>query len=158
MWANRWMFMPIALIGLCLAMSTITVTLAITNQSMVAEPDYYDEAIRWDERRAQFARNDQLRWRVTPELAAGRLDVSVQDKHGVRIDGAEVDIELIPALRPNDRHRLVARETAPGRYVADWPSGPPGRWEIRTRVVRGEATYTDRCERILRPVSRLGDD
>jgi len=147
------MFMPIALIAVSLTMATITVTLAVTNDAMVAEPGYYEQAVRWDEHKAQLAANGSLQWRVTPELAGGALTIRVEDKHGVPIDDALVEVELIPALDPGARVRLDAPPRPAGGYGVVWPAGPSGRWQIRTRVDRGGQIYTDHTERLLRVVA-----
>ncbi len=149
-WDTRWILMPFALIGLSLVMSSITVVLAVTNRSMIAEPGYYDDAIRWDEHRMQMAANDRLRWRVTSGLVDGRLVSVVQDKHGVPISGAFVECELVPAGVRSARRSLSLREAAPGRYEAAWPSGPTGRWDIECRVELGEVVYTDSCRRFIK--------
>jgi len=152
------MFMPIGLIAISLTMASITVTLAVTDEAMVAAPEYYDNAVRWDEHRAQLAANGALQWRVTPELRDGVLTLRVEDKHGVPITNARVRVELIPALEPGLRSSIDAVECEGGAYTLPWPAGPAGRWQILTRVEQGGTVYTDHTERLIRSRGGHADD
>lgn len=151
--ANRWMFAPVALLGLSVTIGVATVMSAVAGQSLGAEPGYAGKAASWDAVRGQRAVNDRLRWVVTPEAssrgARRTIALTVEDKHGVRIDGAAVEVECMPVRRAEERHVLRCARTADGRYEAAFESVEGGQWEFRVSVERDGQRYTDEFRRPL---------
>lgn len=151
--ANRWMFAPVALLGLSVTVAAVTVLSAVAGQSLGAEPGYSGKAASWDTVREQRAMNERLRWVVTPEASSKgshrTLALTVEDKHGVRIDGATVEVECMPVRKADERHALRCTRTADGRYEAAFESVEGGQWEFRVSVERDGQRYTDEFRRPL---------
>lgn len=153
---NRWAFAPLALLGLSAAICTTGVALALTVGD-TAEPDYYRKGAAYDDYKEQLRRNDALGWVVTSELKASaadarlaRLQLTVADKHGIRIDPAQVDVEIVPIRDATQRVTLHLDRVGEGCFAQDVPLREGGQWEFRVQVVSKGKTYTD-CFR--RPVA-----
>lgn len=151
---DRWMLVPILLLGVSVTLAAVTVTFAIARQPLGVEPDYYEKSLRWDDDRAQSGTNDRLGWSVSPEIAGGqnglaRLAITVKDKHGVLIPVDAVEVEAIPIRNADLRTRVALSRESEGRFAADVPLRFSGQWEFRVRASRGSETYTDHFRRSL---------
>lgn len=152
---NRWAFMPVALLAVSFAICATGVTIAVSGADP-AEPDYYRKGAQYDSFKAQVAQNGFLGWVVTSELVAStadprlaRLQVTVADKHGIVIDPAEVQVEVVPIRDATQRATVQLARVGDGRYAADVPVRIGGQWELRLTVDAKGKRYTD-CFR--RPV------
>lgn len=154
--ANRWMFAPVALLGLSVTVAVATVMTSVAGQSLGAEPKYDSKAADWDKVREQRAMNERLRWVVTPEVVSQGahrvLHLTVEDKHGVRIDGAAVAVECVPVRVAERRIDVRCAATDAGRYEAAFDSAIGGQWEFRVVVERDGQRYTDEFRRPLEHV------
>ena len=95
---DRWMFVPIILLGGSVAVGVTTVCLAVVGRPIGAEPEYYNKAAAWDEHRAQSAANDLIGWKVSSQIAPGEdglpmLTVGITDKYAYAIDPQSVEVE-----------------------------------------------------------------
>ncbi len=159
---DRWMFVPIVLLGVSVTIGITTVMLAVAGRPLGAEPDYYAKAVAWDARQLQVATNDRLHWNVSPELGPGvnggaRLSLKVNDKHGNLIDAQVVTVEAIPVRDADQREMLTMRCVAEGRFEGDLQRKLPGQWEFRVTVQHGNDTYTDMFRRTLTFGKPTGD-
>ncbi|HET6518722.1 MAG TPA: FixH family protein, partial [Geminicoccaceae bacterium] len=79
----------------------------------------------------------------------GALDLTLADRSGVPLPGAEVRARFIRPSHQGVDFELDLPETATaGRYGADVELPLPGLWEVRVRAARGGHSY-DLTERIL---------
>ena len=118
--ANRWMFVPVLLLGLTVTIATVTVMSAVVGHPLGAEPNYDAKAASWNAEREQRAANERLRWVVTPEIESEGVRRSVS----LRIEddgddlvlkryyhlGIAVDTErglVVPVVRDVDRKGLL---------------------------------------------------
>jgi hypothetical protein len=153
---NRWAFAPVVLLALSGAISATGVALALSVGD-TAEPDYYRKGVAYDEFKEQLRRSGALGWVVTPELVAStrdprfaRLELTIADKHGIRIDPAIVDVEIVPIRDATRRVSLRLERVGEGRYALDVPLRTGGQWEFRVQVEWKGKRYTDTFRR---PVS-----
>ena len=109
--ANRWMFVPVALLACTVAIATVTVMSAVVGHPLGAEPGYDRKAANFDAEREQRQQNERLRWVVTPEIssqgARRALSIRVEDKHAARIDAERVTVECIPVVDAGARIEVV---------------------------------------------------
>lgn len=152
---DRWMFVPIGLLTLSVAVGVTTVSLAVVGTPIGAEPEYYNKASAWDEHRAQRATNDKLRWNVQPEITPNgeglpTLTVRIRDKYAGTIDAWSVEVEAIPVANADLRETIAMRRLDAGRFEAVLRAKVPGQWEFRVRVQKDELVYTDTFRRTLR--------
>ncbi|MEY5033441.1 MAG: hypothetical protein RL354_2472 [Planctomycetota bacterium] len=151
--AQRWMFVPVLLLGLTVTVGTVTVLSAVVGHPLGMEPDYDRKAASWEAERAQRAMNERLRWVVTPEVASDgarrTLSVRVEDKHAARIDAATVVVECIPIKAAEARTRIELSRLERGEFAGSFESRIGGQWEFRVTVEQGGVRYTDVFRRFL---------
>lgn len=136
----------IALISLSIC--TTTVVLATSDQTHSVEADYYEKAVRWDDTRAQWAKNERLGWSVRYTIGHdddGRayLRGALQDADGDALDGATVRCEIFHHTRMREAQTLSLIAKDRGVYRAQVQIDKPGLWEVRTRVELDGDVYTD---------------
>lgn len=156
--ANRWMFVPVALLGLTVTVATVTVTSAVVGHPLGAEPRYDSKAADFGAELEQRAENERLRWVVTPEIGSHGsqrvLAVRIEDKHAARIDADRVRVECIPVVNAEARLAIDLRRSGPGEFEATFDSAIGGQWEFRIAVEQGGHCYTDAFRRFLAPVAK----
>jgi FixH len=150
---NRWMFAPIALLGLTVAIATATVLSAVVGHPLGMEPDYDAKAAAWEQERGQRAQNERLRWVVTPDIRSvgsmRTVHLRIEDKHAARIDASRVEVECIPVRAAESRRTITLGRLETGDFAGSFESTISGQWEFRVVVERGGVRYTDAFRRFL---------
>lgn len=146
-----WPGMVFVLLGLNASIVAVTLYLAHADSSFATEPDYYQNALTWDETVRQMRNNAVLGWRAETRWASravGHTDVEfvVQDPAGAPITGASLAVEAFASLRPRDRIALTPSEIAPGIYQSRIPSAGRAVWEFRIRITRADDVFTASLE------------
>lgn len=158
--ANRWMFVPIALLGFTVTVATVTVMSAVVGHPLGAEPAYDRKAANFDAERAQRTENERLRWVVTPEVsshgARRSVAIRVEDKHAARIDATRVTVECIPVVDAGSRIEVELARSRPGEFSGGFESAVGGQWEFRVAVDGDGVRYTDAFRRFLTPAGGEG--
>lgn len=142
---------PIAIVGVLAVTVAANVGLwwaARDPSASAAEPHYYDQAVRWDSTLAERRASDALGWTVDVAIGArGRsgaeVSATVRDRDGRPLDGADV---RVIAIHNREGQRWIPGTLAPageGRYAARLPLVRPGRWELRVRIERNGARWSD---------------
>lgn len=138
----------IALLAVSAAANIVFMLVATGDPSFAVERDYYRKAILWDQTMAQAERNGALGWSVTPRLepvpgSAGLMTLwaRVADPYGASLSDAVVRVEAFHGARAGQVVGATLRP-AEGGYVATLPMARPGLWELRFRVERGAAVFT----------------
>lgn len=153
--ANRWMFVPIALLGFTVMVATVTVMSAVVGHPLGAEPAYDRKAANFDAEREQRLQNERLRWVVTPEVsshgAQRSLAIRVEDKHAARIDAKRVTVECIPVMNAGARVEIELARSGLGEFSGNFESPVGGQWEFRVAVEDDGVRYTDAFRRFLTP-------
>jgi hypothetical protein len=155
--SDRWMFVPIALLGLTVVTGFATVMSAVVGHPLGTEPAYDRKAASWEAEREQRAMNERLRWVVTPDIASAGakrvLTLTVEDKHAARIDAERVRVECIPIRNAEARLEIALHRDAEGSFSGGFDSPIGGQWEFRVAVEDGELRYTDAFRRFLTPAA-----
>lgn len=127
-----------ALLGLNFAIVGITVFAANSDGGAVIEPDYYQKALRWDDRRALDDRWRALGWTADVELQprtnATAIVLNLADRAGGRIGGAVVQALAFRSADAGRRHQLDLKEVGPGRYEGVAPAAGRGEWQVELRI------------------------
>jgi nitrogen fixation protein FixH len=139
-----WPGMVFGLIGLNFCVVAATVYAAHARRSAFAiETDYDRKALRWDDAARQLRTNAQLGWSVRVDsVEGGRLRISLLDRDGHGLDGADVRAEVFHHARAGDRVVAALAHEAGGRYAAGVRIATPGLWELRFEVRRGADVFT----------------
>jgi nitrogen fixation protein FixH len=152
-----WPAFVVGILVLGVGVNVVLLVVANSDPSFAVEEDYYDKALRWDEKRARDAASAALGWSfdfaAVPDLDAAdgapvmQLTVAVRDADGAAVDGAAVRLETFHLARSAevDRTRLEGR--GDGLYRATLPLRRAGIWEFRFEVVAGDDTFTHREQR-----------
>ncbi len=138
----------IALLAVSAAANIVFMLVATGDPSFAVERDYYRKAILWDEAMAQAERNGALGWSVTPRLepvpGSPRLMTlwaHVTDPTGAGLRDAVVRVEAFHGARAGQVLDATLRP-GEGGYVVTLPMARPGLWELRFRVERDGAVFT----------------
>jgi FixH len=154
---NRWMFVPVALLGLTVTIATVTVLSAVVGHPLGTEPNYDTKAASWNAEREQRALNERLRWVVTPEIESSgsrrTIALRIEDKHAARIDAGAVRVECIPIRAAESRQTIELARREQGDFIGSFDSTIGGQWEFRVTVTKAEIRYTDSFRRFLTGVS-----
>lgn len=155
---NRWLFVPIGLLAMTVAIATATVLSAVVGHPLGAEPAYDAKAAAWDAEREQRFVNERLRWVVTPEVVSNgverKISIRIEDKHGVRIAADRVRVECIPVRAAEARTEIELDRRGDGEFAGRFDSTIGGQWEFRVEVLQDGVRYTDACRRFLTGVTR----
>lgn len=154
-------FWPAMIVGLLLLAVGANVGLMIvasSDPSFAVEDDYYDKAVRWDEKRAQDATNLALGWQldlstettVDRGVPAVQVGVRLRDRDGAPVEGATVSLETFHLARSAQSLGATPTEAGPGWYVTRMPMRRPGLWEFRIDVTRGDEHFTERVQQEVR--------
>lgn len=144
---------PAIVVGLLVLGAGANIGLLIVathDPSFAVEPDYYEKAVHWDDKRAQDAVNLALGWRAEVEAEpvldrgrpAARVVVHLADREGRPVEGAAVTLETFHLARAADVLHGSLRAGAAGDYEVVLPLRRAGLWEFRLDVVRGDAHFT----------------
>jgi len=153
MTANRWMFVPVLLLGMTVTIGTVTVLSAVVGHPLGMEPNYDTKAASWNAEREQRALNERLRWVVTPEISSDgarrTIALRIEDKHAARIEAGSVQVECIPIRAAELRQRVALSRQGSGEFAGSFESPVGGQWEFRVTVEQGGLRYTDAFRRFL---------
>jgi nitrogen fixation protein FixH len=70
------------------------------------------------------------------------LTITLTNRDGQPLDGADVTVEAFAHSRANDRLQLELRPLGDGHYAVESPFRRAGLWEFRFTVQRGPDTFT----------------
>jgi nitrogen fixation protein FixH len=139
----------VALLGVSLSANLALLVLAVDDPSFAVEPEYYEKAMAWDEKRAQDRRNEELGWSLELEVGhdpspSGSRTVALLllDDEGAAIEGATVRLETFHNARAGEIFESTLAPEGGGRYAAALPLRRPGLWEFRFVVESGGETFT----------------
>jgi hypothetical protein len=111
----------------------VTVWLAIVSADGLVADDYYKRGLAISQELRREARAAERGLRVESDVASGRLRV--------QLSGAAPEaifVQLVHATRAGHDQRLRLASVAPGRYEADLPGLPAGRWRLVLEDPQGE--------------------
>ena len=153
MTANRWMFVPVLLLGMTVTIGTVTVLSAVVGHPLGMEPNYDTKAASWNAEREQRALNERLRWVVTPQISSDgsrrTIALRIEDKHAARVEAGSVQVECIPIRAAELRQRVALSRQGSGEFAGSFESPVGGQWEFRVTVEQGGLRYTDAFRRFL---------
>jgi nitrogen fixation protein FixH len=150
---SLWAWVPALLLGSMVTGLGTLAYIAVDDPGFALEPNYYDKAVHWDQRQAELRAGQALGLKLglSPlTLGAGdkvELELTVQDRHGSPLLGAEVRLDAFPNASASHVQQLLLREARPGVYTGELTRGVRGLWEMRVSVKQGAATYRESLRR-----------
>jgi len=152
----RWPVLIIGALAIHALVSLAVVFVATSNPSYAVEEDYYQKALRWDDRRAQDRRNAELGWQVALDIrppsspgAMATLEMVITDRDLRSVEGATVSVEAFHNARADRILRAPLDQAGDGVYAARLGMRRSGVWEFRITAVRGDTTFTHRETRFV---------
>jgi nitrogen fixation protein FixH len=147
----RWIVAVVALLLFTVSTQTYLLSRALSDPSVVAEPDYYQKAVAWDQTQAQRTQNAALGWVLAPSASSdvspsGRtLTVRLEDRTHTALTGATLRVVAFHKARSATRIQGALVENAEGEYVATLPLLREGLWELRFLALHDgqQFTYTE---------------
>ena len=149
---RRW---PLLLGGLFLLtlVGNVALLLVATNDpSFAVVPDYYQQALRWDQSMEQQRRNARLGWQVAVQVATCQhrglscLRARVTQRGGAVVRGARVKVAALHKARGSRVYRAELRPGPDGGHRGQLRLLRPGLWELRITVRRGGQLFTQKLE------------
>jgi hypothetical protein len=159
--AARWAFVPVAILVSLGAGLLFMARLAVNDPNFALEPDYYQQALKWDEQRARHQHDLRLGWSVSwdfqgnpepsvplDETRERPIALALTDAQGLPLSGAAVALHAFHKAYAVDLVNLTLQETAPGKYAGRMRFPRSGIWQLRLQVqARGETfNLTDDAE------------
>ena len=147
-----WPFIIAGALGLHVVGSMVMVYFATSNETYAVEPDYYQKALAWDDRRAQDRHNTELGWTLeytVEPVQAGQdpiMRAELTNLDGEPITDASISVEAFANARRDDVLTADLVETESG-YQTTLPMRRNGLWEFRFTVTRDDELFTYRDTR-----------
>ncbi len=146
----RW---PLGVIGILLVsfiVCGITIYYAVTDSSYAVEPEYYEQAVRWDESVKEREASAALGWdaAVSITLEDGEADLRVEllDAQGQPVEGATVVCSAFQYARRGEAFDGSLNELDSGAYRVSFLGAAPGQWQVRVRAMRGDDVFLTRVD------------
>ena len=153
-----WPAFVVALLGGHIVLLASVVLLATRDRGFAIEPNYYQNALHWDDFAAQRQANARLRWHTDVTLGDAvspfgerALICSVHDAGGEPIRDAQVSALAFPHARGVERVTTTLNALGDGRYAATLRFTRHGVWEFRVRAARGGDVFTHVEQRDVYP-------
>lgn len=135
----RWQLAILLMLGVFLLGMATTMSISLQRGSLVTDADYYQNGLNYD-RTESGARNPGLNWTMSASLAGKDLLVRVHDEKGTPIPGGKL---LFQSKSARDREVLQLSESAPGVFVAPWPT-TQGELRGVLHFTKGEASASQK--------------
>ena len=125
--------------GNVIAMVVLALVANIGHSEVI--PEYYDQAVHYDDALDQGARNHALGWHAELSIVAGQLEVTLRDGRGALLAGAAVSAAGYPRAHASERIMRALTPTGPGRYRGVFDD-QLGVHDVTLTVERGHDRYT----------------
>ncbi|MCB9555774.1 MAG: FixH family protein [Deltaproteobacteria bacterium] len=150
----RWILFVVGLLVAQAAFVAVLIVKATGDPSHHVEANYYQRALAWDQTMEQQRENRRLGWQLLAALSPSanrrlELQLTLRDRSGKAIDGAQVDAEIFHQARGNQRFRARLSPRGDGHYVARLGYGRVGLWSLQIVVERGKQRFTAQLKREL---------
>lgn len=146
----KWGGVILGFLGLQILISGVAVFLATSDPSNVIVEGYYEQALSWDQQRAQQAASDALGWQSNitlgkPQGVMGErvLTIQLSDPTGKPVTGCRLDGEIFHHARGRDVFKLHFEEQGPGNYTAVAPLKRSGIWELSLKTASGPCHFQE---------------
>jgi len=160
--ALKWGAIIVGILGTSFTVGMVMLYVSASDPSFAVEPEYYDQALNWDEHAEQRRVNAELDWRIEiqeqPGFTAGvrTLTVTLTDRDGNPIEEATVGVIAFHNARSANRFEFPMIPAGAGVFTAEQPLTRAGHWEFRFTVVAPETTFTETQAVQLQPLDGAG--
>ncbi|WP_222184822.1 FixH family protein [Geminicoccus harenae] len=136
-----------------LAMNGFLITMAVKTWRGLAVDSPYERGLSYNQTLEQVRAQTALGWQVEVAFRAsapseGKLDVTLRDKAGQPISGAELEVVLVRPTQAGSDFRAYLNGVGSGVYQAELAFPAAGVWDAYLAARAGEDSY-QRRERLL---------
>lgn len=111
-------------------MDGIFVYIANQTHTGVVTDNAYNEGLKYNQTIAKAEAIEELGWTASVDYQGADILVTLTDKDGVAISGADVDAVFIRPTKEGSDFKAELVEQAPGTYTAS-ANAAQGQWDIR---------------------------
>ena len=130
----------------------VTTYFAVSDASFAIEPDYYKQAVNWDQTAAQRKANRDLGWiaAIAPSIFSQPIVLQLRDRDDQPVSGARVDMTAFHNAHSGNRLITTLVEIDPGMYRSNEALVRSGSWEVRLNAKRGDDLFTAILAHVVR--------
>lgn len=136
----RWAWIVVALLVAHTSAMLAAVAVAVDDPSFTTVPDYYQQALRWDDVQERRRASEHLGWTATiePSALGDRLVVELVDRDELAVTGARGALTAYHHAGANDVRTVALAERGAGIYFAPLDVSRAGAWQVTLEVQRRE--------------------
>ena len=123
---------------------TVAISITVSDTSHAVVPNYDQQAMNWDDVKAEKARSAALGWSVQvgrdlpDEFNQRSVTLKVIDRDGMAVVGGVLEARVFHRSRAANAEVVLFQETSDGMYAAEVHTRHVGRWQIDGRLIVGE--------------------
>lgn len=156
----KWPLIIVGLLVTHVAAMMTAVVIATSDKSFAVLPNYYQEAVKWDQTKARHEASVELGWKaqisVAPEMSATGerlVNVTIVDAAGAQVPVEKVELKFYHFSHASNPHRvtLTARE---GKIEGWMPLRYEGFHEFNLTANAGEKLFVEKITQYVNAASR----
>ncbi len=118
--------------------------------SLQVDTAYYDQAVHYDEYKAQRKASDELGWQadlqvervVSIGIKEVQVTITLLDRDGLPVEGADVAVAAFHLAHAGDIYRQFLPEVDPGKYETRMRLRRIGIWEFQLLAKKDQELFT----------------
>lgn len=148
--AYRWPMIVVGLLVTHVVLMLLAASIATRDRSFAVLPNYYENAVKWDQTRAAQRDSDTLGWKLTIDpstsvtpLGQRSIAFTLKDSSGKPVENANLSVDYYHHSHAKDAASIKLQQTEPGRFVTTLPMRYPGFWQFNVTAEAGGKTFVD---------------
>lgn len=145
---SRWPVIIVGMLAVHIALMAIAVVLSTRHRPAIV-PNYYQQALQWDQAQAQRRASAELGWKITFEPSAatsplGQRDVTIRivDRDNQPVADAHIEIAYFHHARADETMTSTLRTNERGVATQNLKMRNEGWWQIQLIASNASGRYT----------------
>lgn len=147
---NRWPVIIVLLLVTHIVLMLTAMTIATSDRSFAVVPNYYQEAVKWDQTKAAQTASNSLGWKVSLDIDANidpkgerQVSVKVTDAAGAAVDVSKVELRYFHYAHGNDP-RDITLLSHDGKISGSLPLRFEGFYEFIINATAGDKRFVEK--------------
>ena len=161
-WSSKWPLLVVALLGGHVLILVAVVMVATRDPSFAVVPNYYENAVAWDQQQAEKRESAKLGWqlKVTPAdevdlLNRRAITFMLTDASGAGVAGASLDVTCFHHSHATRPIRFSATTAADGQVTQWLTVRHAGFWDFACQAVAADGRkYVETVTLFVNPAMR----